>query len=301
VIVLLGATGTIGTHVARRLAELGADARAVLRDPSRLKAPIDATTGDLRDPASLRRAFEGAHRLLLLTPHGPQQDLHEAAAIDAAVAAGVHGVVKISGTAASLGPNGPTPTAVAHWRSEQRLERSGLRFWLLRPSFLMQNLLGTAAPVVRSTGVLAAPMGRGPIAMVDARDIADCAVAAMTRDDLPDGGWDLTGPRAVTYADVAAELGVPYVDIPRRVAAHALRRRGAGPWEVEHALRMAAFLAAGADGATTTGVTALTGRPPRSLREFVEEHAGAFGGVARDRRPTRIARLLSPGTVLKGR
>jgi NAD(P)H dehydrogenase (quinone) len=274
VIALLGATGTIGTHVARELADLGVDARAVVRSPREL--PLRIVLGDLRDPESLRSALEGADRLFLLTPHGPDQDLHEAAAIDVALAAGVRRIVKISGSAPSIGPNGPTPTALAHWRGEQRIEAAGVHYRLLRPSFLMQNLLETAAPIVRKTGVLAAPMGRGPIAMVDARDVADCAVAALIRDDLPDGAWHLTGPRAVTYPDIAATLGVRYVDVPKRVAALALRRRGAEPWEVEHAIGMARFFAAGADGAATGDVEALTGRAPRSLDDFLSEHADAF-------------------------
>jgi uncharacterized protein YbjT (DUF2867 family) len=113
VIAVLGATGTIGRHVVAGLTTRDVAFHCVGRPRA-----------DLRDPASLRVAFEGAERLFMLTPHGPDQDLLEAGAIDAAVAAGVQRIVKISGGAPSLGPNGPTSTAVAHWRSERRIERS---------------------------------------------------------------------------------------------------------------------------------------------------------------------------------
>jgi uncharacterized protein YbjT (DUF2867 family) len=299
-IALLGVTGTIGTHVARGAAEMGLPARAVVRDPTRLPVDIPAAKGDLREPASLRAAFQDASRLLLLTPHGPDQDLLEAAAIDAAVAAGVERIVKISGSAPSLGPNGPTPTAVAHWRSEQRIEDSGIGFRFLRPSFLLQNLLRSAAPLVSRIGVLAAPMGRAPIAMVDARDVAECAIAALVRDDLADGAWDLTGPRPVSYPGLAAALGVPYVDVPRRVAARALRRQGASAWEAEHALLMAGFYATGAAAATTPAVEELTGKPPRSPHDFIAEHAAAFGGSAADRRATPLARMLALRPLPRG-
>lgn len=275
-IALVGATGTIGTHVVRGVSELGVPARALVRDPSRLSAQIPAIVGDLRGPASLRTAFAGADRVLLLTPHGPDQDLLEAAAVGAALASGVERIVKISGTAPSLGPNGPTPTAVAHWRGEQRIEDSGLRFQFLRPSFLMQNLLESAAPLVRRARVLAAPMGRAPIAMVDARDVAACAVATLTRDDLGDGAFDLTGPHPASYPDISAALGVPYVSVPPRIAARVLRRRGASPWEVDHALRMAAFFSTGADAVTTSAVEELTGSKPRSLHDFIRDHSEAF-------------------------
>ena len=157
---------------------------------------------DLRDPASLRAALAGAEQLFLLTPHGPDQDLLEANAIDAAVAAGVRRVVKISGGAPSLGPNGPTSTAVAHWRSERRIEDSGrVSFCFLRPSFLMQNL-NALRP---RWGFLLAPMGHAPIAMVDARDVAACAVAAFL-DGGDDSAWHVTGSAGVTFRDVGAAL-----------------------------------------------------------------------------------------------
>jgi uncharacterized protein YbjT (DUF2867 family) len=299
VIAVLGATGTIGAHVAARLAELPVDARALVRDPSRSACPLPVVAADLLDAGSLRAALEGATALFLLTPHGPDQARLEVGAIDAAADAGVGRIVKLSGGAPSLGPNGPTPTAVVHWRSERRIEDRDLRFCFLRASFLMQNLLTTVAPVVRRAGVLMAPMGDAPIAMVDARDVAACAVAALTDDALPDGAWHLTGPRAVTFREVAAALSVPYVKLPPRIVERALRRQGAGAWEIDHALRMAAYFAAGADAAPTDAVARLTGRGPRPVHGFLAENAPAFGGTE-GRRATAIARLLSLATSPKG-
>ena len=264
-IALLGATGTIGQHVAAGLAERGAHARALARDPARHRLPLPAVTGDLRDPESLRDAMTGAEQLFLLTPHHPDQDLLEANAVDAAKAAGVKRIVKISGGAPALGPNGVAPTALAHWRSERRIEDSGLRFCFLRPSFLMQNLLA----MTPKAGLLLAPMGDAPIAMIDARDVADCAVALLLDASAPDTAWHLTGPTPVMFKDAAAHLGARYVNVPPRMAALALRRQGASPFEVEHALRMAAYFASGADGAPTDAVRRITGRPPRTLNDFL--------------------------------
>jgi uncharacterized protein YbjT (DUF2867 family) len=255
VIAVLGATGTIGRHVAAGLAERDAPVR-LLRRPE----------ADLRDTGSLRAALDGADQLFLLTPHGPDQDLLEANAIEAAVAAGVRRVVKISGGAPSLGPNGPTSTAVAHWRSERRIEDSGLRFCFLRASFLMQNL-DAMAP---TAGLLLAPMGDSPIAMVDARDLAACAVAALL-DDGPDTAWHVTGPAGVTFKDVARSMDARYVNVPQRLAAKALRRRGATAFEVDHAMRMAAYFSSGADGAPTDAVRRLTGNGPRTLQQYLTQ------------------------------
>jgi hypothetical protein len=79
----------------------------------------------------------------------------------------------------------------------------------------------------------------------------------------------------VTFADVAPHLGARrYVNVPRKVAAAAMRRRGATPFEVEHAIGMAGYLASGADGAPTDDVRRLTGRPPRSLAQFFDDEKG---------------------------
>jgi uncharacterized protein YbjT (DUF2867 family) len=221
----------------------------------------------------LERAFEGASDLFLLTPHAADQDDLERNALEAAVAAGVQRIVKVSGGTPTLGPNGVTATSTAHWRSEQRIEASGLRFQFLRPSFLMQNLLG-----IRSMGrLMPAPMGHGPISMVDGRDVADCAAALLTNDDAPDGAWQLTGPSSITFSDVARMRGLRYVSVPPRIASRALKRRGASPFEIDHSMRMARYFASGADGSPTGDVAELTGRRPRGIESFLKDQSQVKG------------------------
>jgi uncharacterized protein YbjT (DUF2867 family) len=286
-IAVLGATGRVGRHVAGGLAAAGVPARALVRDPGAVDLPLAAVRADLRRPDTLPAALRGVERLLLLTPHVPDQDLLEAAAVHAAAAAGVRRIVKVSGGAATLGPNGTTATATAHWRTEQLIDRLGLEFAFLRPSFFMQNLLETAAPTVSGTGVLTAPFGDAPIAMIDARDIAACAVAALLDDQPAHRAWHLTGPGAVTFPAIAAHLGVRHAKVPLRVTAAALRGRGLPAAGIDHSIRMAAYLATGADGAVSDHVLRLTGAPPRPIEAFLDEHRDAFAPA------TRLARLLS--------
>jgi NAD(P)H dehydrogenase (quinone) len=269
VIAVLGATGTVGRHVCALLADQATEARALVRRPDIADLPLPAVHADLDQPASLRSALDGVTRLFLLTPHGPDQDLMEYTAIDAALAAGVERVVKISGGAPSLGPNGVSATAVAHWRSERRIEDAGVGFTFLRPSMYQQGVLALPRLAGR---LLVAPLDQAPIAMVDARDVAACAVAALTDPDPVDGAWQPTGPRGVTCGDIARHLGLRYVAIPPKLAARALARRGASPWEVEHAVRMAAYFAACADGIPTDHVLRLTGRAPRPVEALLDEH-----------------------------
>lgn len=271
-IAVLGATGLVGGEVTRLLAASGADALALVRRPGAAACALPAVAADLAEPATVRAALDGVDRLFLLTPHVPDQERLEATALAAAADAGVARIVKVSGGAASLGPNGATPTAIAHWRSEQRIEASGLGFTFLRPSFFMQNLLG----MVTGGRVLAAPFGRMPIAMVDARDVAACAVAALLDPAAADTAWQLTGPRPVALDDVARRLGARYLPVRPRLAERALRRRGADRAEIQHALRMAAYFAAGADTVVTDHVARLTGTEPRPVEAFLDEHRAAL-------------------------
>ena len=290
-IAVLGATGRIGAHVAAGLADEPVDAVALVRQPGAARVPLPTVYADLADPPSLRAALSGATRLFLVTPHGPDQDLLEAVAIDAAGRCRrPQYVVKVSGGAASLGPQGVTTTAIAHWRSEQRVETSGMGFTFLRPSFFQQNLLPQVAPLLAKLGVLLAPFGHAPIAMVDARDIAACAVAALLDPAPASAAWQLTGPRGVTFDDVAAHLGVRYVAISPKAAGRALARQGVSPPEVDRAARMAVYFTAGADGVPTDHVRLLTGRPPRPVEALLDEHRDRF------RPATPVARALSNTT-----
>lgn len=290
-IAVLGATGRIGRHVAQELADRAVEARALVRHPDAAGVPLPAVHADLTDPRATRAALDGATRLFLVTSQGPDQDLLERCAVDAALEAGVEHVVKVSGGAASLGPNGVTATATAHWHTEQRIEASGIGFTFLRPSYLQQNLLEQMAPLTARTGLLVAPFAHAPIAMVDARDVAACAVAALVDPAPDDGAWQLTGPRGVRFDDLAAHLGARYVPVSARVAGRGLRRRGASADEVDHAVRMAAYFAAGADGAPTNDVLRLSGRDPRPVEHLLDEHRHRFAPA------TGLARLLSRSTT----
>lgn len=273
-IAVLGATGRVGSAVLRQLAAAEADAVGIARHTA--PAPLPIRTADLLDARALEQALDGATRLLLLTPGGPQQPALEAAALHAALATGIDHIVKISGGAASLGPNGTTATAVAHWRSEQAIEQSGVGFTFLRPSFYAQNLLDAPAAVSRATGVLPDPFGGAAIAAIDVRDLAACAVACLLDPSPPSQAWRITGPRPVTLPALAAHLGLRSLRVPAALTARSLRRQGADPFEVDHAVRMAAYFAAGSDATTTDHVERLTGRPPRHPHALLDEHRAAF-------------------------
>jgi uncharacterized protein YbjT (DUF2867 family) len=285
-ILVTGATGQIGGTVARMLAANGAAVRAFVRDPRKAavlsERGVELAQGDLADGCSLARAMEGVERLFLVSGQDLRQAELQGNAVDAAAKAGVRHIVKVSGIAPSLSPGGPAEIGRQHWQTEQKIERIGVPFTFLRPNFFMQNLLETAAPIVSGLGVLAAPMGDAPIAMVDARDIAAVGAAVLTSDGHDERVYDVTGPRAFTYKQLAAILSevthrrIAYVNPPPALATWALRRQGHEEWYVEHLAAMTGLFRAGAGATVSTVVRDVTARPPHSIESFAAEYLDRF-------------------------
>ena len=285
-ILVIGATGKIGGETARLLVQSGAPVRALVRNPAKAEGlshlGVELATGDLGDTASLDQAMKGADRVLLVSAQDLRQAELQGNAVEAAVRNGVGHIVKVSGIAPSMSPGGPAEIGRQHWQTEHQIEQTGVPFTFLRPGFFMQNLLETAAPLVARTGVLAAPMGSALIAMVDARDIAASAAAALTGVAHHNRVYDITGPRAFSYAQLAAVLTeatgrpVHFIDTPPAMTELALRRQGHPDWYIHHLTEMAQLFRAGAGAAVSTSVQALTGRAPRSIEEFAREYVEHF-------------------------
>lgn len=164
-ILITGATGHVGSEVLRQTMGIGAQVRALVRDPDKLKeiqdSGAEAVEGDFAKPASLDSAFEGAERLFLLSGAVPNQVDLENNAIDAAARVGVGHIVKQSIYGAEIGS--PAPYRDSHGQIEEKLRSSGLGFTSLQPTFFMQSIPSLIAP----DGNIYAPTGDGRIGWVD--------------------------------------------------------------------------------------------------------------------------------------
>jgi uncharacterized protein YbjT (DUF2867 family) len=291
VIAVTGASGGVGGRVARRLDDRAAPVRLVLRDPTRAPGLPRAQTSRAayEDGAAMRTALDGVHTLFLVsaTEHADRVGLH-INAVDAAVAAGVERIVYLSFLAAA--PDATFTFARDHWHTEQHIRGTGLRFTFLRDS-LYQDVL----PYFPDTeGVIRGPAGDGRFAPVTRDDVADVAAAVLLDDGgAHDGGadgsdphdgasYDVTGPAALTMAEVAGELtrtaGRP-VRYHAETLDEAYRSRahfGAPDWEVAGWVTTYAAIAAGELDVVSDTVDRLAGHPPTMFAEFLAGHdAGA--------------------------
>ncbi len=139
-ILVTGATGTIGSDVVRQLAARGAKVRALTRDPAKARVPagVEVVRGDYGDPASLDAALSGATAVFLLRPPGPDEG-QDAALADAARTAGAERLVKLS--AIGTGDPDSGPSAQWHLAGERAVRDSGLAWTVLRPSSFASNTL----------------------------------------------------------------------------------------------------------------------------------------------------------------
>jgi uncharacterized protein YbjT (DUF2867 family) len=282
-IVVTGATGNAGSEVVRALTARGGRVRAFVRDPGKarhqLGENVELAVGDFADPPSVRAALEGADALLLSCADDPRRIGWEMAAIDAAVAAGVRRVVKLSGAMAEPG----SPVAFWDWHGqvEQHLRSSGTEWVILRSGWYMSNLLAAASGVA-AEGRLYAPAGEARIAMIDPRDVGAAAAAVLSSPGHEGQTYLLTGPRAITYTEVAAALSaatasrVEYVDIPGDAARQAMINDGMPGFVAEQIVTMFGSLRQGVAAQVSPAVEMLTGRAPRDFASFAVDHASRF-------------------------
>lgn len=285
-ILVSGATGTVGKEIVLQLASLGITVRALVRDmakaaPFRGKC-VHVAVGDLNDPATFEAAFQSVDHALLLPANNANQVEQERTFIDVAKQAGVQHIVKLS----AIGADDPkSASRIARWhaQAEDYLESSGLVWTHLRPCVFMQNMLGSAASIARD-GAFYAPLGDTRVAHVDVRDIAAVALKTLTEHGHERKVYTITGPEALSYSEVAGKLSavlgksVRYVDVPPDQFKQSLLRAGMPDWSAAALLEIFEHVVKPLGAKVTNVVAEITKRAPITFDQFARDHAAAFGG-----------------------
>jgi uncharacterized protein YbjT (DUF2867 family) len=281
-ILIAGATGTVGRHLVLELKTRRAPLRVLTRDPEKarnLLGPVDCAVGDVSRPETVAKALAGIEAAFLLSPLDPSLPAWEAGFARAAKKAGVKRLVKLS----ALGADPRSPAAIARWHgeAEEEVRRAGVPFTLLRPAAFYQNLLASADSIRR--GTLPAPMGTARVAMVDARDVGAVAAAALSGPPAFEGATlTLTGPAPLSYAEAASALSrvlgrpVTYANVAPDAARRGMLAAGMPAWRIDAILGLAEQFRAGRADLAADGVLRATGREPIPLERFARDHAAAF-------------------------
>ena len=283
-ILVIGGRSKIGAALIGELLARGEQVRVLVRageSASSLPMSAAAVTGDLADEGSLVTAMEGVQRVFLLSsPHSDAVSWHRNA-IDAARRTQVQLLVRSS----ILGADRESPAEFisAHTACDRYLEGSGLAYVIVRPNLFLQNLPESTIPSVDASGSFYVDAGEARISMVDTRDVAAVAAVALTQPGHAGAHYDVTGPQALSYADVAAKLTtamgrqISYVNVPDDAVRQALLAAGLDGWFANALVGLYQdYRRSGSDGyaaQVTSTVRRLTGRPARSLDNLLGEIA----------------------------
>jgi uncharacterized protein YbjT (DUF2867 family) len=276
-ILVTGATGSVGRHVLAGLLAAGNRVRALTRSPdgAGIAEQAEIVRGDLAEPDLLADALSGVHAVYLMAMGGAAQRV-----VDIAERRGVQRIVLLStGDVRDDVERQPDAVAEVHGAFEQAVARSGLQWTFLRSNEFAGNSLQWASQI-RAGDVVRAPYPRACTAPIHERDIAAVAVRALTEDGHHGAKYVLTGPQALTHADqldmIGAAIGrrLRFQEIPVEAAREAMVRYAPAPI-VDAVLGQ---LAAAVDHppVLTGTVHATTGRPARTFEEWARDHADDF-------------------------
>src|ERR1700754_3662429 len=284
---VVGATGSTGRAVVKELKALGENPVCVVRNADKAKEVLGADTktaiAELDDRAGLEQALAGAKRVFIVTGHNPKSDVQQINVIDAAKAAGAEYIVKVSGGRDVIGPNVESVNGQAHFKIEEHLKKSGLKWCILSPGLFMQNVMGQAANI-KDQGKIIQPWPKDlPVALIDVRDTGALGARVLREPGKHAGKmYTFTGV-GTTFCEFANVIGdtigkpLTYVEITLEQAEAGMKSRNMPDWLVAH---LGAIARAGHKGAFShenpAPIRDIVGRAPITTKQFAQDFRGAF-------------------------
>ncbi len=285
-ILVTGAAGLTGGETVRRLAARGIPVRALVRRSAgaeKLAAlpGVEVVVADMGRAETLAAPLRGIERAMLISSSAPDMLDVQSAFIDAAAAAGVAHVVKLSG----IMPERDSPFRFArmHGEIERKLERSGIPFTHLRAGEFMSAYF-RQVPSIVAQGAFSVPMGDAATASFDIEDLAEIAVTALTGSGHEGKTYRLTGPHALSMTEVAAALSaatgnaIRYVPASPEEYERANLARGMPPYLAAALVELYAERRKGKEGTVFADAEMLLGRPATSFEAFALRNAAIFRG-----------------------
>jgi uncharacterized protein YbjT (DUF2867 family) len=277
---ITGATGTVGSLVVKNLIERGERPQIFVRDAKKARTRygdrVDVFVGDLADTEAMKPALMDVDALFLVNS-GHTLAVQDGAAAEIAEAAGVKHLVKLS----SYDAREQVGTGIWHARGESAIRASGISFTFVQPSGFMSNALHWASSI-RADGVVRSATGDGKIPFIHPRDIADVATQALTsgryiRESLP-----ITGPEALSYAEMTAKIGtavgkpLQFQSISDDEARQQQTSSGDPEPMIEAHLSIFRAIREGRLAKVTDTVERILGRKPITFDEWVQENVAVF-------------------------
>ncbi|WP_278103147.1 NAD(P)H-binding protein [Microbacterium proteolyticum] len=275
-ILVVGASGAVGGAVVAGLLDRGERVRATSRTPQKLALPaeVEVFAADLDDPASFTEALTRVERVFLYADLAEPEPL-----LATFAAAGVRHVVVLSSSSVTLPGAAEDFNGSRFLRVEEAVARSGLAYTFLRPGGFASNAARWSWGV-KGESAVPLPYPDAVQAPIHEQDIADVAVVALTTDALVGAAPVLTGPERLTLREQVALIGdvigrpVTVVEQTEAESSAMLSRFVPEVWvrQIIKDWREAV----GATPPISDEYTRITGRPSRTFRAWVVDHADLF-------------------------
>jgi len=281
-VLITGATGNIGPHIAAQLLETGVAVRALVLpgDPnaSRLSDEVEIFAGDLADPASLGPALDGVDAVMLMWPFFTL-DVTTAPEVLRRIAGQARRVVFVSSIGVEIGLE-PKDNR-CHSYLESLIEETDLEWTFLRTTGFAVNAVLSWRAQILGDGVVRAPYGQAARSPIHEADLAAVAVRALTEDGHAGARYVVTGPEALTQVEQLRILGealgldLRWEEVPASVA---LGHMVAAGWPAAYAEGAMDYFAMLVDQPEmiSNHVEQVTGQAPRTFREWAGDRVGLF-------------------------
>ncbi len=285
-ICVTGAGGTVSSELIKELESANAPFRAAHFSNEKAEAArargIDAVIADYNRPETLRTAFQGCDKLFLLGPPVLNQTQCELNAVEAAQAAGVRHIVKLSVAGAA---EESYSLAKVHRPVEKAIESSGLAWTFLRPNSFMQNAVTYMGETIKAESAFYSASDQARISHVDVRDIAAVAVQALTEPNHEGKAYTLTGSEALSYDEAASELSkvlgrpISHVSLPSLDLKQGMLAEGMPEELADRMLDLERYFREDRASRITNDIKQVSGRDPRGFAQYVREAAatGVWG------------------------
>lgn len=273
-ILVVGASGVVGSELVRVLKAEGQNVRVTTSKPSKDSASVhlNLTTGE-----GLRDAFEGVAKAFFMSPGGyADQYKMLAPLIQEAKRRGLKKVVLMTAMGANAVETSPMR------RAEIELEKSGLKYNIVRPNWFMQNFNTFWVQGIKEQGKILLPAGKAKTSFIDTRDISAVIAKLLTTDKHDNQAFDLSGPEDLTHEDVAREISaatgqkVVYEEIPPSVLRTGLLSAGLPEDYTDFLLMILGYLKEGYSAGVRPTVKEILGREPRSFKQYAQDYKAAL-------------------------
>jgi uncharacterized protein YbjT (DUF2867 family) len=281
-ILITGASGTVGKTVLQEVSRTQSNFRAMFRSKEEAaKAPPASQTvlADFSDKRSLRKALDGITAVFLVCAPIPQLVDLESNVLDVCKETGVHHIVLNSALAA-----GDFPKSFPSWhrKVEDKLKSTGISFTILRPNGFLQNIVAYNAPSIRVQGAFYASMSDAKVSYLDVGDIAAVAAKALYAGAHAGKTYELHGPEAISNQELAKRISriagrtVNYVDIPESAQREAMLGLGMPEWQVTALVDLQQYYKQGGGAKTDGLLKSLIERDPVTLDQYLSANAREF-------------------------